>query len=150
MVLVPGLTAGDIAQLMVGVAAIAALFLGPTLGFNNARRLAVASSRQAWLDGVRSDAARIIAVHGELVIHRAKQKRLANKAPDPPALMMELGELSARVRMRLNVEKEAQKNLNVAISQFISNDQSADPNGIIKAMDPIVDEVWSDIKAGKL
>ena len=148
--LIEGVAIDDLAQLMVGVAAIAALFLGPAMGFKNARRLSVASNRQEWLDGVRADLARIIAIHGELVIHRAKQAGLANKAPDPPDLQREIGELNARVRMRLNMDKPLQSALNEQLTKFITNYDSANPNDLIKAMDPIADEVWRDIKAGRI
>ena len=142
---------GEISQLLVGFAAIAALFLGPWMGFRNARRLVVAESRQTWLDGVRADVARIIAIHGEIVVFRAKQKnRLTILDTDPPELMREIGELCARVRMRLNVREPCHIRLNEAIARFITNYETADPNEIIKAMDPIADEVWKDIKNGRL
>ncbi len=145
------LTISDVAQLLVGVAAIAALFLGPWMGFRNARRLVVAESRQNWLNGVRSDVARIIAIHGEIVVFRAKQQnKFTIMEPDPPDLLREIGELSARVRMRLNITEQSHLKLNEAIARFITNYETADPNEIIKAMDPIADEVWKDIKKGKL
>ena len=145
------ISVGEIAQLLVGVAAIAALFLGPWMGFRNSRRLVISESRQNWLDGLRTDVARIIALHGEIVAFRTKQaNQYKIMQPDPSELLREIGEMSARVRMRLNVSKPLHIELNRAISNFISNYESADPNEVIYAMDPIADEVWKDIKLARL
>ena len=141
---------GDVAQMLIGIAAIAALFIGPRMNFNSARRLAVAQNRQKWLDDVRADVAELVAIHGEVVSHRAKHKHLANKPPDPPDALRRIAELAARIRMRLNISETPHLDLNRAIGDFMTDYENANPNGVFRAMDPIAEEVWRDVKSGRL
>ncbi|WP_417320961.1 hypothetical protein [Erythrobacter aureus] len=144
------LTLNVVAQLAVGVAAIAALFVGPWFAFNNSRRLAVAQSRQDWLNDLRADVARVIALHGELVVHRQKQEFVEPGEPDPAGIMLEIGERVALIRMRLNVQKPNQLALHEALTRFVCEYGGADPSELVSAMDLVVAEVWRAIKRGRI
>ena len=143
------------AQMTTAVAAIIALFLGPFLGFQVSRRLAVSRSRQTWLDGVRSDLAQLIALHGDYVSHLIKQ-RVVTKSMNAQAAdhMREIDRLLGQIRMRLNIAEPEQQELMQRISAYVAcydqDHSDYDPNAIYSAFDRVRDAVWQDIKQARV
>jgi hypothetical protein len=144
-----------IAQLVTAFAAVLALVLSPWLAFNASRRLAVAQSRQQWLDALRADIAELISLHETIVSARtAAQGMRMTPLPDQSQQMHQIGVLRVKVRARLSMGNPLHKALHVAISTFIvtydQNSPDYSAGKIIKALDPITDEVWDDIKKAKI
>jgi hypothetical protein len=149
------------AQMTTAVAAIIALFLGPLLGFEVSRRLAVSQSRQSWLDGVRSDLAQLIALHEDQVsaIEEARQIRemgLRRQFPSDQSgdYKHESGMLLHRVRMRLDLSDAKQLNLLAKLTAFVTchepDHDDYNPNPVLDAFEAVRDTVLRDIKSARL
>ena len=146
----------QVAQMLTALAAVAALIIGPRLSFNSSRRLAIAQSRQVWLDAIRTDTAELIALHQEIVVtrYKAKLEDKPEKIDTDSAKMTRISVLMAQIRLRLNMDKDHHATFMKSIGTFVSNYDKDTPaynqNPILKALDPITRDVWDAIKAGKL
>ncbi len=144
---------GATAQMLTAIAAIIAIGLGPFLSFRVSQRAAVSQFRQAWLDGLRNDLSEIIALHEEVVAQRTRAEYEGASEP-AGSEMMQIGNLRARIRMRLNVQRKSHAALMAAVNAFITCYDAADddfrPTKVMQAFDPVKREVWDDVKSGRV
>lgn len=131
-----------------------------TIGVVVAKDTKVSEFRQAWVDALREDISRFVALAFAL---NAVQRSLAEQASDTPtseayaALVLEMNQVLTRIRLRLDITKTPHKSLDTLCGKLVF--VSAQPNQLLvvseKAEDlcaaarAVLDEAWTRVKRGE-
>jgi hypothetical protein len=114
---------------------------------DSAQRTAIAKGDQAWADGVRDDLAALIAHHTQLVAFRKGTPFLNSDSFDIAAATLEVDRLMHRVRLRLDLQHPAERELDEAIMTFAKSEDMAQASTARVAIVTIFDRVTKQVLA---
>ena len=135
--------------------------IGPVLAYKYARKLALSSNRQAWIDALRDDVAHFIALKENRM---TLMRDLADKDPMGTASgdagqgvldekNIELQAARHRIRLRLRTGNEKHDRLVAAVEAFAKAPYQADRNPlraeIVTAAEAVITHTWSKVERGE-
>ncbi|QNO29032.1 hypothetical protein EEB18_008910 [Sphingopyxis sp. OPL5] len=151
----------ETATLILQILTLLVAAVGPFLAYKYARKLAVSSNRQAWIDALRDDVAHFIALKESRMMIMRDQARI-----DPGGMVtqrstdellrdknIELQAARHRVRLRLRTGNAMHDRLAMAVEEFAKAGYEADRGPlraeIVDAAEAVITHTWNKVERGE-
>jgi hypothetical protein len=149
------------ATLILQILTLLVAAIGPLLAYRYARKLAVSSNRQAWIDALRDDVSHFIALkeHRMTILRDFNDLESSGIAPNRDLQRalddknIELQAARHRVRLRLRTGNEIHDRLIKSVEVFAKAGFQADRNPlrteIVAAAEAVITYTWNKVERGQ-